>query len=219
MYSILIALFVALASACVPQAASSSDLFGEEKATSLSVACQGGGQCEFGPYEHTCTGMVVCDYGNGNVHRVGKPLSFTASDFVACEDKLYEVSAKMQLQHQSCPSMLRVEEMYFDSVPMVEIKQAREQKSFERNARIGLQQAKVATLQKIAHANELESVEQLMHSATANPSISDFNSEFEYFRFAVWQSQIQAQLQAVDCLLYTSPSPRDATLSRMPSSA
>ena len=31
--------------------------------------------------------------------------------------------------------------------------------------------------------------------------------------------RISRQLQAMDCLLYTSPSPRDATLSRMPSSA
>ena len=31
--------------------------------------------------------------------------------------------------------------------------------------------------------------------------------------------QAQLELQAQHCLLYTSPSPRDATLSRMPSSA
>ena len=30
---------------------------------------------------------------------------------------------------------------------------------------------------------------------------------------------VRADAEGVDCLLYTSPSPRDATLSRMPSSA
>ena len=33
------------------------------------------------------------------------------------------------------------------------------------------------------------------------------------------KSDLRALAQDVDCLLYTSPSPRDATLSRMPSSA
>ena len=31
--------------------------------------------------------------------------------------------------------------------------------------------------------------------------------------------RVTGQVQAVDCLLYTSPSPRDGLLSRMPSSA
>ena len=33
------------------------------------------------------------------------------------------------------------------------------------------------------------------------------------------QSILQNQIESFGCLLYTSPSPRDATLSRMPSSA
>ena len=32
-------------------------------------------------------------------------------------------------------------------------------------------------------------------------------------------AELQADKVPIDCLLYTSPSPRDATLSRMPSSA
>ena len=36
---------------------------------------------------------------------------------------------------------------------------------------------------------------------------------------ALQQSNAQTKLQLGFCLLYTSPSPRDATLSRMPSSA
>ena len=31
--------------------------------------------------------------------------------------------------------------------------------------------------------------------------------------------QLKLSIESLDCLLYTSPSPRDATLSRMPSSA
>ena len=36
--------------------------------------------------------------------------------------------------------------------------------------------------------------------------------------FLTWQPNIHSSL-FINCLLYTSPSPRDATLSRMPSSA
>ena len=35
----------------------------------------------------------------------------------------------------------------------------------------------------------------------------------------LWESREAAEAWYNDCLLYTSPSPRDATLSRMPSSA
>ena len=34
-----------------------------------------------------------------------------------------------------------------------------------------------------------------------------------------WEAHKSLKGQSTDCLLYTSPSPRDATLSRMPSSA
>ena len=59
-----------------------------------------------------------------------------------------------------------------------------------------------------------------------NPFLPDFYNDPERFGF---QTQLffllqryrqQQDLRQVDiCLLYTSPSPRDATLSRMPSSA
>ena len=40
------------------------------------------------------------------------------------------------------------------------------------------------------------------------------------FLFGDWvQEKFGSKLQGINCLLYTSPSPRDATLSRMPSSA
>ena len=35
----------------------------------------------------------------------------------------------------------------------------------------------------------------------------------------IWKKPAKFDLKYLDCLLYTSPSPRDATLSRMPSSA
>ena len=38
-------------------------------------------------------------------------------------------------------------------------------------------------------------------------------------RFRLGSRELEAVLQPGACLLYTSPSPRDATLSRMPSSA
>ena len=39
------------------------------------------------------------------------------------------------------------------------------------------------------------------------------------FNFDSRDVEVSEDAMAVDCLLYTSPSPRDATLSRMPSSA
>ena len=44
----------------------------------------------------------------------------------------------------------------------------------------------------------------------------------EHCRAAIWiEANVKGEVDAlrVACLLYTSPSPRDATLSRMPSSA
>ena len=42
-----------------------------------------------------------------------------------------------------------------------------------------------------------------------------------YFRSPIWEGVVLTVLvgEGCTCLLYTSPSPRDATLSRMPSSA
>ena len=34
-----------------------------------------------------------------------------------------------------------------------------------------------------------------------------------------WSKEVLAELKGLDCLLYTSPSPRDSCASRMPSSA
>ena len=45
--------------------------------------------------------------------------------------------------------------------------------------------------------------------------------EESYNKIASWaaENMTEAEKKAYNCLLYTSPSPRDATLSRMPSSA
>ena len=54
--------------------------------------------------------------------------------------------------------------------------------------------------------------------AQLKETINNYNASDE----ERWEAQIQLQKlprNASPCLLYTSPSPRDATLSRMPSSA
>ena len=49
------------------------------------------------------------------------------------------------------------------------------------------------------------------------------NIEYDPITLEIIQSSLQAtadeMFASISCLLYTSPSPRDATLSRMPSSA
>ena len=53
-------------------------------------------------------------------------------------------------------------------------------------------------------------------------SIKNFTVVEEILLFKTIRDSISAELEQIDhkgCLLYTSPSPRDATLSRMPSSA
>ena len=47
----------------------------------------------------------------------------------------------------------------------------------------------------------------------------DFENDYKTLDLPYMESLIWAVKQLHDCLLYTSPSPRDATLSRMPSSA
>ena len=47
----------------------------------------------------------------------------------------------------------------------------------------------------------------------------DEKKENEYVHRGMAQRSFKREWQLTDCLLYTSPSPRDATLSRMPSSA
>ena len=49
-------------------------------------------------------------------------------------------------------------------------------------------------------------------------AVIDF--QFDKFHYdKEWELNLRPQVQLNICLLYTSPSPRDATLSRMPSSA
>ena len=60
--------------------------------------------------------------------------------------------------------------------------------------------------------------------AQANDLMQDYHTLMEFARRNVQYKRQQKKLQTLDediysCLLYTSPSPRDATLSRMPSSA
>ena len=66
--------------------------------------------------------------------------------------------------------------------------------------------------------------------AALRAQFSNFEYELNHFSFTRTENQIQKILENAKkkenpiilytiCLLYTSPSPRDATLSRMPSSA
>ena len=47
----------------------------------------------------------------------------------------------------------------------------------------------------------------------------DTGADLDWPEVPAFKQQIYPQRSSVACLLYTSPSPRDATLSRMPSSA
>ena len=62
----------------------------------------------------------------------------------------------------------------------------------------------------------------LFTSSELQYSLEEVRGEFDDFQESSreLEAELEAQLeQAEACLLYTSPSPRDATLSRMPSSA
>ena len=56
----------------------------------------------------------------------------------------------------------------------------------------------------------------------SNSDVLQLNNALDEFGVLVFRNQIltnEQQIEFSNCLLYTSPSPRDATLSRMPSSA
>ena len=65
---------------------------------------------------------------------------------------------------------------------------------------------------------------QLIFLAFASGIVWSGESSFEYLYSILWRnlaqlSQHKLRIRAYDCLLYTSPSPRDPKTSRMPSSA
>ena len=76
-------------------------------------------------------------------------------------------------------------------------------------------------------ADQEDMILRLRRRAIRENRADDANEEVIRHRFEVYQNQSKPVLDiypdemkySVDCLLYTSPSPRDATLSRMPSSA
>ena len=77
-------------------------------------------------------------------------------------------------------------------------------------------------------ANPVKEDETLLLSeSTDSPEIASFELDSESLNptrlnmadMRMDVARISADIQGGDCLLYTSPSPRDATLSRMPSSA
>ena len=83
----------------------------------------------------------------------------------------------------------------------------------------------------IPHRDPMLFVDRVMSLSDNKITIeSDINPEAEFFRghfpnqpimpgVLIIETVAQAGALLISCLLYTSPSPRDATLSRMPSSA
>ena len=57
----------------------------------------------------------------------------------------------------------------------------------------------------------------IVRTAGAGRSRKELSRDLAYL-LRLWKG-IAKRIQTIPCLLYTSPSPRDATLSRMPSSA
>ena len=75
------------------------------------------------------------------------------------------------------------------------------------------------------YETRLKILRQTMHETgvdacvlTSMQNVS-YYSGFLYCSFGRPYAQVVTKTDTVTCLLYTSPSPRDATLSRMPSSA
>ena len=61
--------------------------------------------------------------------------------------------------------------------------------------------------------------EQMLTLYADKPALVGFTTKTTYGELNAEANKLAAVLLAKGCLLYTSPSPRDATLSRMPSSA
>ena len=70
----------------------------------------------------------------------------------------------------------------------------------------------------VAEEKKIEDCTKILDN---NDRLSCFDSFFltDKKQILVNQEDIKIFEEKIDCLLYTSPSPRDATLSRMPSSA
>ena len=66
--------------------------------------------------------------------------------------------------------------------------------------------------------HDKESFRSLIHDQLASLREQESDSTGSAATVELDQSRV-GRLSRMDCLLYTSPSPRDATLSRMPSSA
>ena len=73
-----------------------------------------------------------------------------------------------------------------------------------RDAALERQREKQAKARERSARNARRKIERLRRTLTDKGEISDFENEFG---------------ESIVCLLYTSPSPRDGLLSRMPSSA
>ena len=66
--------------------------------------------------------------------------------------------------------------------------------------------------------NECENITRTIEKKLGSLTYREVKPEY-YNNVTLQHNQDETQEQTTTCLLYTSPSPRDATLSRMPSSA
>ena len=64
-----------------------------------------------------------------------------------------------------------------------------------------------------------EIVDDILGCMDENAQNYDDNATAELLGDCIYLASMEIFMTAMTCLLYTSPSPRDATLSRMPSSA
>ena len=111
-------------------------------------------------------------------------------------------------------------------VELRELRELRELESLRDSIDIGMNDQ----LQRLSHLDQLEQLKYLSNLSTQENKITNvdlISGKEEIIEFpagypkdgnCMCPGEVHCA-QYIDCLLYTSPSPRDATLSRMPSSA
>ena len=78
---------------------------------------------------------------------------------------------------------------------------------------------RVFSLIETARTNGHNPQQYLSVLLTELPALGTFDEIDQLLPWTISPAEIAARYKGYPCLLYTSPSPRDATLSRMPSSA
>ena len=140
-------------------------------------------------------------------------------------DDFENVFPGMMNMAENCYLNLNEHTRYSNAVPYKDLRFAQEVKqhfplhTFQRSAPI------LTDLRRVKHRYEKELVEEAVAITKKG-----FDRVMRFIKPGVMEFEIEAEMtheflmnratgHAYSCLLYTSPSPRDATLSRMPSSA